>query len=697
MGNNIFSGRTYRTPSCHQRIFLICLFLILSLAVLTRYQLLNGFTLLPGDRYDVVISTTILEHWFRFFLGESSWSDVSYFFPYTLTIAHTDAFFLNGLAYLPFRLIGLDPYISAEFSGLVVKSAGFIGTYVLCRKAFSFSCYWALLAAILFTLSNGMTVHSHRYQLATVAFSPIMATLLWSTFKAFLDGDLTKFRRTGLITGIFFGAWCLTCFYMAWFFTFFFTFFTVAILVMNDRVSFLILKDRLVGHYGSVMFVAGSVFISLIPFAYAFIPKSQETGVRIYEEAHAWTVPIEGILQVGQENVLLGGFYNSILAYVSPTYIPHGEYYNTGFPIALFLLFLIGCVQTIKHANQNGTSSILPPLVIATLITWMLVLNINGYSAWFFIFHVFPGAKALRVVSAYQIFLALPVVIIAVRALSMSRIGLPISLLMCSLLVTEEINKPYLMLDRQTELERISLPYLPPKECHVFYTSGWEGQERLGMVDNIYAHNVSAMLIAQFAKIPTINGIASFNPVDANFASPNKSDYDERVFHYSKKHDITSLCKLDLNSKRWTKVSDLDVERASINIPFFNKSAWEGRILSTQGLSSFENWGTWSASDVVTFEFNTPLPGKFNVYLTAQAFGPNIGKEFEAHVGDHTVKFSLSAVAEEKILEFDNPTGSRILIINIPAPMSPKELSKGQSGDDRSLGIGFVALKIAAF
>jgi hypothetical protein len=50
---------------------------------------------------------------------------------------------------------------------LVIKSTGFVGAYLLCRKAFSFSFYWAMLAAILFTLSNGMTVHSFRLQLAT--------------------------------------------------------------------------------------------------------------------------------------------------------------------------------------------------------------------------------------------------------------------------------------------------------------------------------------------------------------------------------------------------------------------------------------------------------------------------------------------------------------------------------------------------
>jgi hypothetical protein len=481
---------------------------------------------------------------------------------------------------------------------------------------------------------------------------------------------------------------------MAWFFTFFFTVFAVVILIRGGRFGFSVLKDRLAAHYGSVIFVVGSTLVSLFPFVYAFVPKSSEVGVRSYEEVSAWTVPLDGILQVGNENFLFGQLYNSILFYISPSYSPHGEYYNTGFSIVLFFLFVCGCVQVAKYARQQSTEVVLPSLVIATLVTWMLALNISGYSAWFFVYHAFPGAKALRVVAAYQIFLALPVVIIAVKYLSMQRIALPIVLLLSVLLVAGEINKPYLLnLDRLAELDRISLPHLPPEECRVFYTSGWEGQERLGGPENFYAHNVSAMFLAQIARIPTINGIASFNPPDWNFAYPNKPDYDERVLLYSKKHGITGLCKLDLNSKQWVLVNDFTIASATITINFFKKSVWQGGgISSAQGLYSSEPWGTWSASDVVTLEFSEPLPERFAVHLVAHAFGPNVGKEFVAHVGDSAVRFTLAASPEERVLEFSNPKRSKIIKINVPSPCSPKEL--GLSTDERSLGIGFTELRI---
>ncbi len=124
----------------------------------------------------------------------------------------------------------------------------------------------------------------------------------------------------------------------------------------------------------------------------------------------------------------------------------------------------------------------------------------------------------------------------------------------------------------------------------------------------------------------------------------------------------------------------------------FKKSSWPGVISSARGLSGAEPWGTWSSSDAVTLEFSEPLPEKLAVHLVARAFGPNVGKEFVAHVGDSAFRFTLAASRRRRVLEFSNPKGSKILKIDVPSPCSPKEL--GLSDDDRRLGIAFTELRI---
>ena len=77
------------------------------------------------------------------------------------------------------------------------------------------------------------------------------------------------------------------------------------------------------------------------------------------------------------------------------------------------------------------------------------------------------------------------------------------------------------------------------------------------------------------------------------------------------------------------------------NVVFFKKSTWPGVILRARGLSFAEAWGTWSSDHAVTLEFSMPPPEKFTVHLVVNAFGPNIGKEFVAHVGDSAIGFTL--------------------------------------------------------
>lgn len=124
----------------------------------------------------------------------------------------------------------------------------------------------------------------------------------------------------------------------------------------------------------------------------------------------------------------------------------------------------------------------------------------------------------------------------------------------------------------------------------------------------------------------------------------------------------------------------------------FKASIWPGVMAQTDGLSVAEPWGTWSTGKMVTFKFANSLPEKFTIYLKANAFGPNAGKDFVAHVGTQAIVFKLSQIPEEKILQFSNPNGLRILTIDVPSPVSPKEM--GLNSDGRALGIGFFKLRI---
>ncbi|NOQ14616.1 MAG: hypothetical protein GQ583_09105 [Methyloprofundus sp.] len=517
-----------------------------------RVQLMNGFTVLYGDQYDALIVVTILEHWWNVFQGLSSWTEVGYFHPYTNSIAQTDAYFMIGIIYAPFRYIGLDPFISTELSNITIRIIGFISFFYLARKFFSISFFWALVAAGLFVLSSGLTAHGQRIQFSSISFAPVLIILIWSFVNSIYKQEPKQLMFFGALSGMFVGAWSLTCFYMTWFFIYFFVFFCISLFFYLGKSNLLDLTNRIIQYKYQLLFVLFITLISFYPLLSVYLPKSNETGMRTYASVHLHTVPIEGIIQTGKDNFLFGRIYNNLLNFLFPNYKVSGEYYNTGISPILFFIFIGGLYVIFKNTQKN---ILLRSLALSTLITWFCTLNLFGYSLWYVIYSIFPGAKALNVVSAYQIFLSIPVILIAIKYLSSIDLPKVIVSLLVILLFVEELNSGYITLKRNDEISRFANFTPPPKECESFYVSGWQNQATYtpmtAWINQYYAHNVTAMIISVKHNIPTINGIASFNPPDWNFGDPNNADYRARVKVYIKKHQLNNVCRLNLNAHEW--------------------------------------------------------------------------------------------------------------------------------------------------
>lgn len=544
---------------------LFCLTLMTVLFLQFRAQIFNGFTVLYGDRYDAAIVATIMEHWSSVVRGDAMWSQLNYFYPYTRTLGQTDGMFLVGMVYSAVRLLGFDPFLTGELTNVVFRVIGFAGFFLCGRQMFRLPFWSALLGAALFVLANNLTVHGQRVQLTTLGLAPILALLMWHSLQALYAGRQRRFAGYGVASGILLGAWSITCFYMTWFFIFFTIFVFAFLLVGATAAQRRELGRTLARQKAGVLAVVLATIASLLPLLTVYLPKSRETGMRPIETVLGNTVPLQGILQVGNENLLFGKIYNRFLSFVTPGYAPNGEYYNTGIAPLLFLLFVFGCVLVLRAskreeaaagavAGQAAGMPLLRAVCAATILTWLLTLNIGGYSAWWLVYKVFPGARALSVVSAYQIFLTFPVLVVAMHYLSAIRMRLAMLAVVVALLCLEELNDAYIALVRSDEVARVSVPP-PPPQCAVFFAAGWTNQAKAtpmpDWINTFYAHNVTAMLVAELHQIPTINGIASFNPPDWSFDKPNDPDYLQRIRQYAQRHKVSGLCRLDPVAKRW--------------------------------------------------------------------------------------------------------------------------------------------------
>lgn len=114
------------------------------------------------------------------------------------------------------------------------------------------------------------------------------------------------------------------------------------------------------------------------------------------------------------------------------------------------------------------------------------------------------------------------------------------------------------------------------------------------------------------------------------------------------------------------------------------------------GISRPESWGRWSNANLapaVNIEYVDPLPARFDLVITARAFGANAHRPIPVRVGDQEQLLQLSDDFSTTTLHFTNPGGSHQLVI---APPEPQLTNVGNipGQDPRKLGIGMVEIKV---
>ena len=87
------------------------------------------------------------------------------------------------------------------------------------------------------------------------------------------------------------------------------------------------------------------------------------------------------------------------------------------------------------------------------------------------------------------------------------------------------------------------------------------------------------------------------------------------------------------------------------------------------------------------------MPQKFDLVITAKAYGANANRPVPVRVGDSEQTLTLGNEVTTTTLHFDNPSRSNTLVIVPPEPQSTNEGNiLGHS--PRELGIGMVEIKI---
>jgi hypothetical protein len=535
----------------------VALAAILAVAFFFRNQIGDGFTLLLGDRYDAVIELSILEHWVNVLAGRSAWNRTDYFHPVPGTLGYNDGYLVFGLLQAGFRAAGTDLFLGGELVNMTLRLIGFLGAYALGRRAIGLGWGWALLGAALFTISNNLYIRGSHAQLFSVGLVPVLALLLHGAVAALLDGRRGALLGWGAGFALGFAVCLMTGFYMAWYFAWCGGAMLLAWLVVAGRPARRRLLAALRAQAVPLAAIGALAVVAELPFLTLYLPKAAETGMHPWADVLRHVPSPLDIVHVGEANYLWGWLVQAVNGAFRPDF-PFWSELMTGMPPLLLLVFAAALLWLWRGGGEAppGRVAMLRALAIAVLVTWALTLQVGGVTGWSLVYRLVPGAKAARVVARYQIFLTLPVVLLAMAVLSAEARRLPrlVVALLCGLLLAEQANAyAPLFLDRPLEAGRVAAVPPAPAGCRAFYVSAARQESRFGEeVDNPYNHNTEAMLVAAVRHVPTINGISTFNPPFWPEAIPDDPRYLAQVRAYAEHWGVTGLCALDLRRFTWS-------------------------------------------------------------------------------------------------------------------------------------------------
>jgi hypothetical protein len=582
---------------------------LVAAAVFFRNFLLTGFDKIIGDPGDARLDIFLRENLHQFLRGRAEFLSPPMFFPIKGTLGYSDAYLLDGLIYVPLRLIGLDPFLSFELLCIGISLIGFISTNILLMRFARVRQPVAALAAAIFAFSNALYIKMGHPQLYEVNFVPLVAVLFLEAARSRTIHPIGS-AMTALTGGVVLGLLFSTGYYVAWYFTFLSGVALIVAAVLRFGLwPFTALGARLylsllrryfhVGMAGAVGFMMGA-----IPFWKIYAPVITQYPSRPFAEYLDNAPALRDLFNVSGDN-LLWGRAMEVFNIVPQNHLFSGEFVLAITPV-LLITFLISVWAVWRKRLLSGPEDRFLRIAVlacffAVAFMTMAMVKVGEFSLFWFAWHLIPGASALRAGGRAQIvingFVVAVIAIVLTRWMQTIlswrlRVVAWTLLLMC---VLEQINVvSNHKLSRAEELAALRIVPPPLAACKSFYVSP-HTLERGPTIQQI-----NAMLIAQVVNLPTLNGYSGWSPPGWRLYETKLPSYRGNVWLWAASHGIDDgLCEYDVARRYWLPArEDLSLQtiravlRPGTSIDF--GSVGDGDLYQVGGWSRPEAFGTWT-------------------------------------------------------------------------------------------------------
>ena len=692
---------------CGARL-LVLLLAVAAVGVVQRDFLLGGLQALTGDEHDGLIAIALISHWHNVLAGTAPWHTVNWFHPFAGTLGYNDGYLLFGLAAAAFRVAGADPFLAAELTVVAFLACGFAGGFLLLRRLMDAPPAWAALGAAVSTLSPGLVGAGIHVQLHAVGPALLWCVVLLEMAQAFLRGARGRFLAWGALAGLLGGALMLTAFYVFW---------IAGLLLLLAGLVFAAGMPRaerraLFGAarpWALLPVPAAVLAVALLPALRLYLPLLETTGTHGLSAIRDFALGPLSLIDTGPHNPVWGwasGWLDGDAAGRSL----RDRYPPRGMPPLTFALVL-AALPLLWRGRADPRRRFAACFVVAWLLLVLATVDF-GPEAWLWpwtFLHV-PGAGAVRELTRVLVVtapLAALLCVVPLMALWRSRGRLAVLPLLAVLAAEQWTPAPDVGLRRAEEMRRIAALSAPPEDCRVFVATVPRAGLARNAMDDIYSHNVDAMLLSSLGGVRTINGFSTFNPPGWDLAAPNRADYPVRIARYAATAGVTEpLCGVDFARLRWTAPgAPMTFERrvaprpdAAVGAPLPIGARPEQSDWLRAGFHALEPWGAWSGR---VAELAIPLPtgwtGGGELVLTLQRFAAGPGQppvlltlagappRAEAFADGHprpvVIPFGAEAAQD----------GALAVTIEDSRAISPAAVGVGQ--DRRVLGIGLLAIE----
>ena len=700
-------------------ISLFYLGLIAALEVFFFRSLLSADAL-PGDHSDACLNNLIMEHWFHFFRGKEPFDTLSQFYPVKDTVSYTDMLLGYAPLYSLLRFAGLSLFQAGKFTVVLIHAAGSFALFSFLKKHLKTGNYAAFLGVLCFSFANGYAVRFRHTQMIAVSLIPLILIFL---AKAYENRDAGKKRWFWLWLAVsFYALLAYTGWYSFFFLSLFLLICALSVIAVCAFLSRNLLKKLgwgILGHFREILLFTGYLVCCLIPFLMLYLPTSRMAGRRSWQEVAYFLPRPSDLINVGKNNLLLGRFFPA-LAEMSAEQKGVWELIQGFVPAALLLLVLLlvwfflhesGKREDERRKNRGRQISdeqdiricAVGALAAAIFFSILLVMDLGGYSLWWLVWKLVPGAGAIRAAARWYFFLLLPMAVLLAyltgRLLKavwdrnfwpgqLPGAGVLAAMAACAVFLwIANINTASLSGWKESEqrafLESVAAP---PQEAEVIAlgnTSGYVNPEP-------YTDQLRAWMLADHYGLKTVNGYSGQVPEYFTMQDITAFDYVQRILQYRADTDCEEDVYIyDLGNGSWSLAAtgpvswDTEYSFSTAEWAFFSGDWHE-----------CEPWGRWAGADA-GISFTAPEEAECTLVLTMQAFFQERNAVFRLN-GYDLGSCTIGTQADR--YKFKVPAGvlqvyNKLSYSLEGEPVRPAEAEAGNQ-DKREIGVGFVSMKL---